>query len=438
MQAINIGLLGFGTVGVGLAKLLIENGDVITARLGARLVLKKVVDIDTETDRGITLPSGTLSADAATVINNTDIDIVVEMIGGQTVAKELILAAIAKGKHVVTANKALLAVSGTEIFKAAHVKGVDVAYEASCGGCMPVVKTLRESLVGTRVQAIRGILNGTCNYILTKISTDGSSFKEALADAQKLGYAEADPSLDVDGHDTAHKLAILAALAYGTHLNLDDIYVEGISRIGPMDIQYAAEEGYCIKLLAISKNSGDAIDARVHPAMIPKDHLLASISGRVNAVVITADAVDDIMLYGYGAGMMPTGSAVVADCVDLARNLLNGKSNRVPFLGYQVDELRPIAITPINEISTHYYIRFSALDKPGVLSTISGVLGDRGISIKTVHQKGRKNNGAVPVFIQTHRANEADIQNALTLIREKGVVDAKPVLIRIEDDRLND
>ena len=214
--------------------------------------------------------------------------------------------------------------------------------------------------------------------------------------------------------------------------------MEGISQIDPMDIRYAATEGYCIKLLAISKNGRDSIDARVHPAMIPKDHLLSSISGRVNAVVITADAVDDIMLYGYGAGMMPTGSAVVADCVDLARNLLHGKPNRVPFLGYQADEVRSIAITPINAISTHYYIRFSALDQPGVLSTISGVLGDHGISIKTVHQKGRKNNGAVPVFMQTHKANEADIQTALTIIQGKGVVDAKPVLIRIEDDRLND
>ncbi len=438
MQKINIGLLGFGTVGAGLAKLLIENGDVITARLGAELVLKKVVDIDTTTDRGVNLPPGTLSADAATIIDDPDIPIVIEMIGGQTIAKDLMLAAIAKGKHIVTANKALLATSGTEIFAAAHKSGVDVAYEASCGGCMPVVKTLRESLVGTRVQAMRGILNGTCNYILTKISADGSPFKEALADAQKAGYAEADPSLDVDGHDTAHKLAILTSLAYGTELNLYDIYVEGISQIEPADIQYASEAGYCIKLLAISKNSGDSIDARVHPTMLPKDHLLSAINGRVNAVVITADAVDDIMLYGYGAGMMPTGSAVVADCVDLARNLLQGHPNRVPFLGHQVDQIRPIAITPIKELSTHYYVRFSALDQPGVLSTISGVLGDHGISIKTVHQKGRKNNGAVPVFIQTHRANEADIQKALTLIQEKGVVDTKPVLIRIEDDRLND
>ena len=438
MQKINVGLLGFGTVGAGLAKLLIENRDVITARLGAELVLKKVVDIDTTTDRGVNLPPGTLSADAATIIDDPDIPIVIEMIGGQTIAKDLMLAAIAKGKHIVTANKALLATSGQEIFDAAHKSGVDVAYEASCGGCMPVVKTLRESLVGTRVQAMRGILNGTCNYILTKISADGSPFKEALAAAQKAGYAEADPSLDVDGHDTAHKLAILTSLAYGTELNLNDIYVEGISQIEPADIQYASEAGYCIKLLAISKNSGDSIDARVHPTMLPKDHLLSAINGRVNAVVITADAVDDIMLYGYGAGMMPTGSAVVADCVDLARNLLQGHPNRVPFLGHQVDQIRPIAITPIKELSTHYYVRFSALDQPGVLSTISGVLGDHGISIKTVHQKGRKNNGAVPVFIQTHRANEADIQKALTLIQEKGVVDTKPVLIRIEDDRLND
>lgn len=434
MKQINIGLLGCGTVGTGVAKILLRNADLIVARVGARLNLTRVADIDITTDRGVIFPDGVWTTDAEAVVQDPQIDLIVEMIGGQGIAKELILKAIANKKHVVTANKALLASQGNEIFRAALEKEVDLGFEASTGGCMPVIKTLRESLVGNRIQAITGILNGTCNYILSKITTEGVTFEEALVEARKKGYAEADPTLDVDGYDTAHKLAILSALAYGMALNLTDIYVEGIAGITPGDIRFAEEFGYRIKLLAISKNNGDTVQARVHPTMIPFDNLLSNVNGAVNALMIDADAVENIMLYGYGAGMMPTGSAVVSDCVDLARNLICGRSGRVPYLSYQMENIRDIPITPIDEITTRYYFRFSVLDQPGVLSKISGILGDQGISIKSVQQRGRKTNGAVSLVMLTHVAREAAVQKALAEIRGLNVISAKPVLIRIEDE----
>jgi homoserine dehydrogenase len=303
---------------------------------------------------------------------------------------------------------------------------------------MPIIKTLRESLVGNRITAMTGILNGTCNYILSKITDEGSTFADALAVAQKQGYAEADPTLDVEGFDTAHKIAILSALAYGMPLNLKDVYTEGIAHITPMDIDFAGQFGYRIKLLAISKHRGDAVEVRVHPAMIPFANMLSNVNGTLNAVTVTGDATGDIMLYGRGAGMMPTASAVVSDLVDLARNMLSGAAGRVPALAFQRGRIREIPILPIDRISAHYYIRFSALDRPGVLSTISGVLGTHGISIQSVHQKGRKTNGAVPVVMLTHRAREADVRQALRDIGALDVTDAKPVVIRIEDESLED
>lgn len=438
MEQINIGLIGCGTVGTGVAKILLEQSHLITARTGVHLHLKRVADIDITTDRGVEFPKGTLTTDAQKLIDDTDIDIIIEMIGGQRIAKELILKTISNNKHVVTANKALLASQGNAIFKAAAKKGVDVAYEASTGGCMPVIKTMRESLVSNTIQTITGILNGTCNHILSQITAHGVTFEEALADAQKKGYAEADPTLDVEGHDTAHKLTILSALAYGMTLNLKDIYVEGISGIMPGDIQFAEEFGYRIKLLAISKNNGDTIQARVHPTMIPMDNLLASVDGAVNAVTINADGVDDIILYGYGAGRMPTASAVVADCADLARNIVHGTAGRVPYLSYQPENIKDIPITPIDDITTQYYIRFFALDQPGVLSTISGILGHHDISIKSVQQRGRKVNGSVPLVMLTHLSREAAIQKALTEIKALNVVSSKPMLIRIEDDTIDE
>jgi homoserine dehydrogenase len=434
---INIGLLGCGTVGTGVAKLLIENQQLLAARVGADLNLKWVADIDIETDRGIQLPAGTFITDAHKVVDDPDIDIIIEMIGGEGIAKDLILKAIENGKHVVTANKALLAAQGNELFAAAAQKGVDLAFEASVGGCMPTIKSIRESLVGNHIKAMTGILNGTCNYILSKITDEGISFKEALDQAQNQGYAEADPTLDIEGFDTAHKVAILAALAYGMEINLDDVYIEGISRITPLDIAFAEQFGYRIKLLAISKFKDDRVEARVHPTMIPFDNLLTQINGTVNAVTVSGDAVGDILLYGHGAGMMPTASAVVSDIVDIARNILGGTARRVPPLSYQRENIRNIPILPIDDLVTHYYFRFSALDRPGVLSTISGILGKYDISIQSVHQKGRKTNGSVPVVMLSHLVKEADVKQALSEISALDVVSDEPVLIRIEDDEMD-
>jgi homoserine dehydrogenase len=437
MKEIRIGLLGCGTVGTGVARLLIENKELISKRVGAALTLKWVADVDIETDRGIQFDEGVLTSDALKVLNDPDVDIIIEMIGGEVIAKDFILKAIENGKHVITANKALLASQGNELFTAAAEKGVDLAFEAAVGGCMPIIKSLRESLVGNHISSMTGILNGTCNYILSKITDDGSPYDAALAEAKAKGYAEADPTLDVEGIDTAHKIAILGALAYGMEINLNDVYIEGISKITPLDIEYAGQFGYRIKLLAISKFMNGAVEARVHPTMIPFDNLLSTISGTVNAIMISGDAVGDIMLYGRGAGMMPTASAVIGDAVDIARNLLTGANGRMPGLSYQRDQIRSIPVLPIEDISAHYYFRFAALDRPGVLSTISGVLGEHGISIQSVQQKGRKTKGSVPVVMVSHKAKEADVKKALSEIAALDVVSDEPVLIRIEDDRLD-
>ena len=438
MDKVTIGILGFGTVGAGVAKILIENQDLLQARVGADLVLKYVADIDTTSDRGIQLPQGILIDDAHQVIDDPEVDIVVELIGGETIAKELMLKAIAKGKQVVTANKALLASHGNDLFTAARDQGVDLAYEASVGGCMPIIKTLREALAGNRIQSMTGILNGTCNYILSKITDEGVDFKTALAEAQRKGYAEADPTLDIEGHDTAHKLALLTALAYGMKINLDDIYIEGISKITPMDIAFADQFGYRIKLLAIGKNKGAAVEARIHPTMIPFDNLLSNVNGTLNAITVAGDAVGEILLYGHGAGRMPTASAVVSDIADIARNVMIGAKHRLPLVAFQPDRIRAIPVLPIDDIETHYYFRFAALDRPGVLSKISGILGKYGISLKSVHQKGRKTNGSVPIVMLTHKAREADVKTALDEIKALDVVDGQPALIRIEDENEED
>ncbi len=434
MQEINVGLLGMGTVGEGVARLLIKNRELIQSRVGAPVHLKRVADIDVGRAQMITLENGVFTTDALSIVNDPDIHIVLEMIGGQTVAKELILKAMENGKHVVTANKALLANQGPQIFQAAHDCGVDLAFEPSVGGCMPIIKLLRESLVGNQIYAMTGILNGTCNYILTKISEEGISFESALADAQASGFAEADPTMDVEGFDTAHKLAILTSLAFGMKINFKDIYIEGISRITPLDIRLAEEFGYCIKLLAIGKIRDIGVEARVHPTMIASDNILSSVRGSLNAVTISGDAVGDLFLSGHGAGMMPTASAVISDIVDIARNILSGITGRVPLLAYQTAHIKQIPVIPIDRISTHYYIRFSALDQPGVLSKISGILGNHDISIKSVQQKGRKQKGSVPIVMMTHRAKEAAMKQALAEIVLLNVISHPPTLIRIEDE----
>lgn len=434
MRKIYIGLLGCGTVGTGVARLLLERKELISARVGAELILKNIADIDVERDRGLTLESGMMVADARPVVDDPQIDIIVEMIGGDRIAKDLMLRAIENGKHVVTANKALLAVHGNVIFRAAAEKGVDLAFEASCGGCMPIIKTLRESLVCNHIHAMTGILNGTCNFILTKILQERIPFADALAQAQAGGYAEADPTLDIEGIDTAHKLAILTALAYGMEINFKDIYIEGISRITPLDIQYAEQFGYKIKLLAIGKEKDGQVESRVHPTMIPADNLLSHVDGTLNALRVSGDAVGDIVLNGHGAGMMPTGSAVVGDIVDIARNMMTGAVGRIPLLAYQPESIRKLPVLPMDDVETQYYFRFSVLDQPGVLARIAGILGHNGISLRSVHQKGRKNKGPVPIVMFTHLAREKDVTAALSEISHLDVVADKPMLIRIEDE----
>ncbi|MEW6672974.1 MAG: homoserine dehydrogenase [Thermodesulfobacteriota bacterium] len=438
MKKIHIGLLGCGTVGTGVARLLTGNRDLIRARVGAEIILKRVADIDPDRDRGIRFDDGVMTTDARRVVDDPEIDIILEMIGGEGIARDLILRAVENGKPVVTANKALLAKHGNAIFKAAAQKGVDLAFEASVGGCMPVIKTIRESLAANRIKSMIGILNGTCNYILTKITHEKSSFADALAEAQAGGFAEADPTLDVEGFDTAHKLAILSSLAYGMEINFDDIYIEGISAITPLDIEFAEQFGYRIKLLAIGKDKGNAVEARVHPTMIPIDNILSNVDGTLNALTISADAAGDILLSGHGAGMMPTASAVLSDTVDLARNLMCTSAGRVPLLSFQTDRIRRVPVLPVDEISTHYYFRFAALDRPGVLSKIAGILGEHDISIKSVHQKGRKTDGAVPIVMVTHLAREADVKKALSKMSSLDAVSARPVLIRIEDENGQD
>jgi homoserine dehydrogenase len=438
MDRINIGILGCGTVGTGVAKILLEKGDLLTSRIGVKAHLKYVADIDTQTDRGIAFPEGVFIADAETIIEDPEIAIVIETIGGEGIAKTLIEKAIAKGKHVITANKALLAKQGSELFAAAVAKGVDLAYEASVCGCMPIIKTMRESLVGNRIDSMTGILNGTCNYILSRITFEGISFQEALGKAQEGGYAEADPTLDVEGLDAAHKIAILSALAFGIKVDFDTIYIEGISRITPLDIEFAQQFGYRIKLLAIAKDKGDAIEARVHPTMIPIGSILSNVNGTLNAVAVRGDAIGEILLSGHGAGMLPTASAVISDTADLIRNIQSGSAGRVPPLAFQPDRIRDIPVMPISEIVTHYYIRFAALDQPGVLSKISGILGAHDISLKSVHQKGRKTNGSVPLVMFTHHAKEADIVRALEEIAALDVVSDTPLVIRIEDENGED
>jgi len=435
MKKINIGIAGFGTVGSGVVRLIKNNQALLSERLGIQIQIKKIADLDIQTDRGIKLQKNLLTTDAYELINDPEIDILVETIGGEQIAKTLILSAMDQGKHVVTANKALLAKHGNVIIEKARDKRVEIAFEASVGGCMPVIKTLRESLAGNKILGINGILNGTCNYILSKISNEGISYDDALSEAQEKGYAEADPALDVNGDDTAHKLSIITALAYGMHIQLDDIYTEGITQITPMDIQFANQFGYCIKLLAITKmvSSINAVEARVHPTMIPYSNMLSNVNDSYNALSIVGDAVGEMVLYGYGAGMMPTASAVVSDIVDIARNLKVSAKDRIPTLAYESRHIRKISVLPMDEIHCRFYFRFTAMDSPGVLSKIAGVLGKHNISIDCVHQKGRKTKQAVPIVMLTHHAKESDVHKALSEIQTLDVVWETPMLIRIED-----
>ena len=436
-KMISIGLIGFGTIGTGVVKLLQENGDLIAGRLGAEIRLQRIADIDIRKSRGIPVDDALLTTDAADILNDPGIDIVVELMGGYEPARTFILAAMTQGKHVVTANKALLATHGDEIFRSAMRHGVNIGFEASVGGTVPVIKTLKESLIANRIQSISAIVNGTSNFILSKMTDEGGSFETVLKEAQALGFAESDPAYDVEGIDAAHKLAILLSLSYGKKVHLSDLYREGITRIGEQDIAFARELGYRIKLLAIAIRRDREIEARLHPTMIPFDHLLANVNGNFNAFHIIGDAADSVFLYGQGSGMMPTASAVVSDIVDIARDMRKGIAGRVPPRVLDEEAIEEIRLMPFDQIRTNYYFRFSAVDRPGVLSRISGILGANDISIATVIQKGRMQGGAVPIVMTTYKARERDVRRALEDIDRLDIVMGKTVLIRIEDDKLS-
>jgi homoserine dehydrogenase len=434
MKNINIGLIGFGTIGTGVVKLLRQNEELITQKLGARVVLKKIADIDITTTRGIKINKNLLTTNAREIINDKDISIVIELMGGYEPARTFVLEAIAKGKHIVTANKALLATCGNEIFPAAQKNAVDIGFEASVGGTIPIIKTLKESLAANKINSIMGIMNGTCNFILTKMTDEGKKFDVVLKEAQKLGFAEADPTFDIEGTDTAHKMAIILSLAYGKKVNLKDIYLEGITKISRDDIGFAGELGYRIKLLAIAMLKNGAVEARIHPTMIPSSHLLANVNQNYNAFHIMGDASGPVFLFGQGAGMMPTASAVFSDIIDSARNILKGVTGRVPLRSIDETSMTPIKLIPMDNIETKYYFRFSALDRPGVLSKISGILGENNISIATCIQKARGEGVAVPIVMTTYKAQEKNVRRALKKIDTLDMVQDKTILIRIEDE----
>ena len=439
MKQIHIGLIGFGTVGAGVVKVLKNNKDVIETRLGTGITLKKIVDLDIETDRGVEVDRSILSTDVNDVLADPEIDIVLELIGGEEPAMSFIVRALESGKHVVTANKALLAKRGNEIFEIAHKSGTDIAYEAAVCGGIPIIRSLKEGLAANNITSIQGIVNGTSNYILTEMTQRGEDFQAVLARAQQMGYAEADPTFDVEGIDAAHKISLLTALAYGTRIRFDDIYVEGISEIEPMDIAFARELGYVIKLLALSKNGGDSLEVRVHPAMAPIGSPMSTVDGVFNALSVEGDAVGTTFYYGMGAGMMPTASAVVGDVMELSRGLVKGVTQRVPSLSHQWDNLSDLRIRPMEEIRTNYYLRFEVHDRPGVLSTISGVLAEYEISLLSVVQKGRRvAGGGVPVVMMTHEAREEGVQKALAKIDALPVTVAKTRRIRVEDEMIRD
>ena len=433
MKEIRVGLIGFGTIGAGVAKILKNNQEVIEKRLGASVSLVKIADLDIKTDRGIDIEEGVLTTSVEEVIDNPDIDIVVELIGGYEPARTFLLNAINNKKHVVTANKALLAKHGDELFELIEEKGLALGFEASIGGAIPIIRSIRESFVANRIQILEGIVNGTANYILSKMSDENCDFDVALKEAQEKGFAEADPTFDIEGIDSAHKIAVLTRIAYGTPVKFEDIKVSGITNITSDDIECAKEFGHRIKLLAISKYDGEAIDIRVHPAMIPSSHPMANVNGVLNAIRVCDDLMEENILAGHGAGELPTGSAVVGDIVEIARNILSNAKDRVPASSFKKAKIQPIPLKDISKVESEYFLRFNVLDKPGVLSKISGILGNHSISIKSMIQKGRGKEGkAVSLVMMCHRSCEGNIQKALKKIEQLDVVCGKSNLIRVE------
>jgi len=436
-REVRIGLLGLGTVGAGVAKILQSRREMLEERAGARLILAAVADTDlTRAREGLDLKSLPLTGDAARVLADPSINVVIELVGGLEPARSFISRALAAGKHVVTANKALLAHHGVELYEEARRAGVALGFEAAVAGGIPLIRAVKDGLVANQVLSLAGIVNGTCNYILSKMTDEGLDFSLVLKEAQAHGYAEADPTLDIEGMDSAHKLQILVALAFRTFVDLKHIHTEGISRVTAQDIDYARELGYRIKLLAIAKATapdvpgGAGVEVRVHPTMIPAASPLAAVSGVFNGIFLTGDAVGDLMFYGRGAGQMPTASAVLSDVIEIARRIAHG----IPSLAIELPSVgsAPLPLTPMEAIRCRYYLRVTAQDRPGVLSKVAGILGENDISIANVIQKGRGVREAVPVVMLTHEARERDMRAALAKIDRLRDVAAATTMIRVE------
>ncbi|MHB1528851.1 MAG: homoserine dehydrogenase [Acidiferrobacteraceae bacterium] len=433
MRPARIGLLGLGTVGAGTVNVLRRNGGEIERRAGRRIVIARAAAREPGKTRPCSLEGIELVTDPMSIVRDPDIDVVVELIGGRTVAKALVLEAIAHGKHVVTANKALIAIDGNEIFQAASHKGVMVAFEGAVAGGIPIIKALREGLAGNRIEWLAGIINGTGNFILTEMRDHAREFRDVLAQAQRLGYAEADPSFDVDGIDAAHKLTILGSIAFGIPLQFNRVSIEGIRDIDRADVAYAEAFGYRIKHLGIARRTPSGIELRVHPTLIPERRLLANVDGIMNAVVVSGDAVGPTLYYGAGAGAEPTASAVVADLVDVVRTLTADPHNRVPHLAFQPDTLSDLPVLPMEEVETAYYLRMQADDRPGVLADVTRILGDLGISIEAILQKEPPvAQHQASIIMITHRVIERNMNQAIGMIEHLISVHAPVIRIRLE------
>jgi homoserine dehydrogenase len=434
MQRINVGMFGVGVVGSSVVSILRRNQELIRARLGAELVIRRIVTAHPTKPRSVSLEGIAVSTDPRSILADPEIDIVVELVGGVDFAAQVVLGALDAGKPVVTANKALLAERSREIFSKVYEKNLPIGMEASVAGGIPVLRSLKEGLASDRILEISGIVNGTCNYILSKMSAEGAAFESVLAEAQRLGYAEADPTFDVEGIDAAHKLAVLVNLAYGTMVEYRDIYREGIRAVSPLDITFARRLGYSIKLLAIAKLNNGLVEARVHPTLVPLNHLLSSVDGVFNAVFLTGDNVDATMSYGRGAGGMPTGSAVVSDLIDIARNIGAGIRTKIPALSVIRGHLRELKVMPIQEVESEYYLRFQVLDRLGVLARITKVMGENRISIKSMIQPNQADqpDDPVQVIFTTHRAVEADVRKSLDEIAPMDFIAGPTRLLRIE------
>jgi homoserine dehydrogenase len=434
MKPINVGLIGIGTVGGGTWTVLKRNAEEITRRAGRPIRITAVADRNVELAKQVTGGEARVTDDAFSLVNDPEIDIIIELIGGYGVAKELVMQSIANGKHVVTANKALLAVHGTEIFTAAQQKGVMVAFEAAVAGGIPIIKSLREGLTANRIEWAAGIINGTTNFILSEMRDKGLSFADVLAEAQRLGYAEADPTFDIEGVDAAHKATLIASIAYGIPVQFDKAYVEGITKLEASDITYAEQFGYRIKLLGIAKRRNNGIELRVHPTLIPAKRLLANVEGAMNAVMVKGDAVGITLYYGKGAGAEPTASAVIADLVDVTRLATADAAHRVPHLAFQPDAMSNLPILPMSEIETGYYLRLRVEDKPGVLADITRILADQGISIDAMLQREpEEGEGETDIIILTHVCKESFADAAIAKIEGLSAQKGKVKRIRLEE-----